>query len=250
MERRIEVSVVSSLAELRAIEHERIAEERAAVARVIEERVAAARAAEQRERDELAARERAERADQIRIAETHAAAERAAPERVLAVEGTERARQDAELARARLDGELDLRREAAARRRPFVVVSAIALACAIALGVFAANRASDASAAERDASAARDIADRADKDRVTALAGLDRARGDLAAFDARIAAAEQRLPDKMSAAEMERRQRELDADRRAGAEAQRRADEAAARRRQIERNKPINDTCMGVICRK
>src|SRR5258708_7454692 len=112
MERRIEVSVVSSLAELRAIEHERIAEERAAVAR-----------------------ERAERADQIRIAETHAAAERAAHERVLAVEATERARQDAELARARLDGELDLRREAAARRRPFVVVSAIALACAIALGV-------------------------------------------------------------------------------------------------------------------
>ncbi|HEY0482171.1 MAG TPA: hypothetical protein VGD37_31845 [Kofleriaceae bacterium] len=162
---RTEESLVRSLAELRALELERQAEERAAIEAAAAARHRDREAAEQAVRDADAARVAAELAAQVAAQTARATAEREARLQIEAIEATERARRLVALEEHRNAEELAIRREAALRQRPgwLLALAAGAMAAAAVLAWLALDR-------HREASAAAEARDRA-------LAGLAQVQG-------------------------------------------------------------------------
>lgn len=180
---------MTSLAELRAIEEERVAAERAAVIEVAAARERARRAAEAQVRAAHDAEVAAARAAVIAREREREAAERAARVTIEAAEAAERARLEAALAQARLVGELALRRDTMARQRPtwMVAVTAAALVAAAGLGWYAVDRqraSAVAIAARQDAERARATAR---EEAAQAGRELDGMTTQLASLDGRIA---------------------------------------------------------------
>jgi hypothetical protein len=135
-------SVLASLSELREIEEQRVADERAAV-EAAELAVTAAREAEARRKEEaIAATARAEHDAKLAIEHARLAAEREARLKIEATEAAERTRQQAVLAETRFAQEMELRRAEVARKRPtwMVAVTAVAMLAAFALIYVAIDR--------------------------------------------------------------------------------------------------------------
>lgn len=158
---------MSSLAELRAIEEERVAAERAALAAADETRRRDIDLAVQRQRDLEARQIQAERDAVLAIEHARVAAEREVRMRAELAEASERARHQAGLDEQRLTQEMELRRAEVARKRPtwMVAVTALALVAGVGSSAFAIDRQrtmNDALAAkhssERDRLAAREDA--------------------------------------------------------------------------------------------
>ncbi|HEY5936894.1 MAG TPA: hypothetical protein VIU61_19730 [Kofleriaceae bacterium] len=131
---RFEGSLLSSLSELKAIEEQRIAEERAARDHEAAARVAAIEAAEQQRIAAEAARVEAERTAQLALERARYEAEREARIRVETAEAAERARYQAQLQAQRQAEELAIAREKVARQRPTWMLAVTALAV-VAAGV-------------------------------------------------------------------------------------------------------------------
>lgn len=198
-----ESSILTSLSELRAIEHQRIADERAAQIAAEVARKAELAAAERLARERVEAAVRAEH--EAAIAREHArqAAEREERLRIDAAAAAELARGQVALAEFRTAQELALRREEVARKRPTWMVAVTALAVAgagvllwFALGhMRASHQALDqARAAERERVAARQAA-------IAASANLDRLQGELDQFERQLAQSTQALLDAQTAAD-------------------------------------------------
>ncbi len=188
MQARFEGSLMTSLAELRAIEEERIAQERAAVLAEVVARQQALEDAERRARAEGEAKIAAVRNEEIRIAREREQAERAARLHVESVEATERARLAAALEQERMVQELDLRRQETARKRPtwMVAVTIGAVIAAGALTWFGVDRyqQSQQAIAEKDKADAE--AKRAKEDAEVSRVKLAALQGELAELDAKI----------------------------------------------------------------
>lgn len=172
---------MTSLAELRAIEEERIAAERAAITAELEGQRRAALEAEQRARDAAEAKIAAERAEQLQIAREREHAERAARMHVEAAEATERARLVAALEQERSAHELDLRRQEVARKRPtwMVAVTIGAVLAAAALTWFGYDHYRQAQVANEQEALAKREAAAAKVVRDEALAEMDRMDAEL-----------------------------------------------------------------------
>jgi len=156
---RIESSIMSSLSELKAIHHERIADEQASFERARIAEFEARRAAEEAVRAAAEAKLREERDAQIRIEEARVAAEREARMKVEAAEAAERARYAAELEQQRQFQEAELRRAEIAKKRPrwMIAVTGVAVAAGLALGYMAIQSAHEAElAAEQQKAAEHD----------------------------------------------------------------------------------------------
>jgi hypothetical protein len=146
---RIETSIMSSLSELKAIHHQRIADEQATFERGRIAELEGRRAADQAVRDAAEAKLREERDAQIRIEEARVAAEREARMKLEAADAAERTRYAAELEQQRQLQEAELRRAEIAKQRPkwMIVVTGIAIAAGLALGYMAIQSAREADAA-------------------------------------------------------------------------------------------------------
>lgn len=232
---------MTSLAELRAIEEERIAAERAAVIAEVEARKRAiARAAEQAAA-EAEARIAAAREEELRVARERERAEREARMHVEAVEAAERARLAAALEQERTAQELDLRRQEVAKKRPtwMIAVTLGAVLAAGALTWFGIDRYEQSQQAlaqkdeaDRQAKAAREEAEAA---RVR-LAALE---GDLQVLDSKVGAAIDQVVAAGNAAARLEAKANLEKLRREEAELKRKRDAEAARLAKIKRGEKI-----------
>lgn len=241
MQARFEGSLMTSLAELRAIEEERIASERAAVHAEVESRKRAIADAEHRARAEAEAQLAAARAEEIRIAREREQAEREARMHVEAVEATERARLAAALEQERTVQELDLRRQEVAKKRPtwMIAVTIGAVLAAGALTWFGIDRYEQSQAAlaekdkaDREAKAAREDAE-ASRVRLASL------EGDLAVLDQKVSAAMDQVIAATDAATRLEAKRNLDKLRAEEAELKRKRDAEAARIAKKKRGEKI-----------
>jgi len=225
---------MTSLHELRAIEQQRIADERAARTKAAEAEETARRSAEQARLDEIAARERAERDAQLRIEQARADAEREARLRVESAEATERARLTAALEQERLAQEMELRRADIAKRRPtwMVVVTAFAIVGGIAFGALAIDRMHEADTAQAGKAAADAEMAAAKKEAAAAVAKLDAMQKDLDVLDQKVREAQQAVAAATTEAERKHAQQLLiDANQKAAAAHQRFLDEQRERDR-------------------
>jgi len=240
-------SLMSSLAELREIEQERIRAERAALAAAEETRQRDAVLAEQRLRDQEARRVQAERDAVLALEQARTDAEREVRLRAESAEAAERARHQAMLDERRLTQELELRRAEVARKRPtwMVAITAFALVASVASSAFAIDRQramDDAVAAkrgsERDRQLARDDAREARQQ-------LEAVQASLRTLDARVMAAlgdVKNAQDAKDLAAADARLRRLAAD---NAAEQRRIDDLRRKKAHDDRVAPIkiDDEC-------
>jgi hypothetical protein len=239
---RKEESLLASLSELRAIEHQRLADERAAALADMQARRDRQEAAARTAREAEGARLAAERAARLAAEQAHAAAEQQARLQIEAVEVAERARHQAALDERRLHEELALRREVALRQRPrwMVAVTAIAVIAAVGLGGFAVERQRASTVARAARERAREDQARAERAVLEAQAALDQLIHDLADLDRKVGAAMQRVIIAQS-----------DADRRAAQDGlrqlQRRQAELAAQQHQREEDRKHRERTMGVV---
>lgn len=171
-------SVMTSLAELRMLQEQRVANERSARSAL----EAATRAANERAARELACAEAQQVADDrarvLAIEQARATVERQARMRAIAVEAAERARHAALLDEQRLAQEMELRRVEALRTRPtwMVAVTATAILAAAALTVFAVHSIHserEAKAVSARAMQEKDKAKQESAEHYRALAALD-----------------------------------------------------------------------------
>lgn len=238
---RQEGSLLASLSELRAIEHQRLADERAAALADMQARRDRQEAAARTAREAEAAKLAAERTARLAAEQAHAAAELEARLQLEAVEVAERARHMAALDERRFHEELALRREVALRQRPrwMVAVTVIAVLAAIGLGGFAVERA-------RASAVARAARERANADQLQAertlletQASLDKLTQDLADLDHKVDQAIERV-----------RIAQSDADRRAAQDGLRklqiRQAELAAQQHQQEEARKHRERTVGV----
>lgn len=221
---------MTSLAELRAIEEERIAAERAAITAEVEGRKRALVEAEQRAKDAAEAKLAAERAEEIRIAREREQAERDARMHVEAVEAAERARFAAALEQERTAQEMDLRRQEVAKKRPtwMVAVTIGAVLAAGALTWFGIGRIREAQAANEQERIALQQAADARKERDDAIEEMNRMDAQLAELSKRVDKAMDRVIAANSAAAAKAAKEEVDRVRREEAE-------LAARRAEIKK---------------
>src|SRR3954468_12861947 len=135
---RFEGSLMTSLAELRAIEEERIAAERAALVGDADARRRAIEDTERQAREAAEAKIAAAHAEQVRIAREREDAERQARMHVEAAAAAEHARHAAALEQEWMAQELDLRRQEVARKRPtwMIAVTVVAVLAAGGLSWF------------------------------------------------------------------------------------------------------------------
>ncbi len=251
---RIESSIITSLSELRAIEQQRVAEERATVERERAAAIAAAKAAELARIEAAEARLQAEREERIRIEIARAEAERDARVRVEAAEATERARLAAQLEERRMAEELELRRAEVAKKRPtwMLVVTGVAFAAAIALTGFAIDRSLTMERAKEQERAAQVEKAKA-KEQLRELGEQMRAlQIEIDAFDGRLAGLQQKLVAAQTAADRKRVADEIAAESAAKREVQRKLDAAAAAKAHADRVKVrdyrhCQDTPLGCI---
>jgi hypothetical protein len=209
--RRIEASVMTSLTELRAIEQERIADERRVIEVARAAEVAARELAERQRVEAKDARERAERDEQLRIEQARIAAEREAWLRIEQVEAAERARHAAALEQHRIEQELELRRAEVAKKRPtwMLAVTAIAVAAGFALAWFAVTSAEDSKISSGKQAQAEKVAALAKQESAQARMALEQVERDAKDIDAKLSAAQHRLDVAVTRAEQERAQQEL-----------------------------------------
>lgn len=248
-------SVVASLAELRAIEMQRITDERMARERAEQERRQAAEVAEHQRARDAEARVRAEHEAALALEHARLAAEREARLRVESVEAAERARQLVIVEQARVAQELEIKRAVAAKTRPTWMIAVTALATVVA-GVFVwfaiQSRAATEQAYEdaQDAAALAEQAKREMEEARTAIAALDAKSRSL---DAQIGAALERHAKEKDEAKKEQKRRELIALREAQAAA---AAEAARLRREklrkerLEGHKMSDECANQAVCRE
>jgi colicin import membrane protein len=238
---RIDSSIISSLSELREIEQQRIADERAKVeaerAAEVEAREAAARAVVEAEE----ARKRAEREEIIRIEKAHVEAERAMRLRVQAEEAAERARHEAALEQDRLRQEIELRRAEIAKKRPrwMVVVTGVAVVAAIALVFVVVDRVNAAREAEQKAQAANAEYERAKAEVTKAKHDLEQIEGQLAEIDKQVTAAQNALLAATTEAERKHAKEEWDEAHRLELAAKQRQKEAHAAWCAKMRSRPV-----------
>jgi hypothetical protein len=251
---RPEGSLLASLNELRAIEHQRLAEERAAVEAVLDakrrDREAAARSA----REAAVARIAAERDVQLATEVARAEAERQARLHIEAAEAAERARHLVALEERRLDEEMALRREVAKRQRPrwMIALTAFAVAAAIGLGWFATLRQRESAAAEQARVRAQAAEILAENEAREAQAAVDKLAQDLAALDAKVAATMERLRKAQTAAELQAAADALSDERRQQAEIREQQRRREEDRKKQERQAPVvikPDCLTSAICR-
>ncbi len=240
--------MLASLAELKAIEHQRIAEERAAVeaaqdsrAAAIEREIADREARRQAEVD-------AERAARIRIEEAKAEAEKQARLAAAAAEAATHERHRIALEQERQAAELQLRRELIARKRPtwMIAISAIFGVAAVGLLWLAVQ-------SDRESTAAAERARAAVREAELAHVGLVTARQQLAVFarqleqlDAEIAALTAKLGTARTAIEVAGVQRDLDAAAKHRLAVQRAIDDAKRKRDHDANTTPLDvGNCAG-----
>ncbi len=204
-------SVVASLAELRMIEEQRIADERTAIRTREQQRLEAIAAAAQAAQEAEAAQVRAQHEARLALETARIQAEREARMRVEAAAAAEHARQFAMLTAEREAREHELRRAEVAQKRPtwMVVVTGAAVVLAGVLVWFALDKASASAESER----ARSLAE---QDRLAAIDAQKAAelemegfRQELALLDVRVAEAKQMLATAQTAADRKAAQAEL-----------------------------------------
>ena len=185
---------MSSLAELREIEEERIKAERAALAAAEETRRRDVELAAQRLRDQEARRVQAERDASLALEQARIDVEREVRLRAESAEAAERARHQAVLDEHRLTAEIELRRAEVARKRPtwMVAVTAFALIASVGSSAFAIDR----QRAMDDAVAARGLSER---DRQHARDDAREARQELEAVQASLRNLEARVTAALAA---------------------------------------------------
>lgn len=251
---RIESSIMSSLSELKAIHHERIADEQASFERARMAEIEARRAAEEAVRAAADAKLREEREAQVRIEEARVAAEREARLKLEVAEAGQRARYAAELEQQRQLQEAELRRAEIAKQRPkwMIAVTGVAIAAGIALGAFAIQSAREAEAAQakqviadHEKQAAREQAAQARSD----LEGLEKS---MDASDAKLAALTKSLEIAQSDADRLRIKHEIDEQNKIAADNRRRIDEINAKKWKHDRDHPLDqsscvDTPLGCL---
>lgn len=244
-----------SLRELRAIEHQRLADEHAAVEAALEakrrDRESAARVA----REVAEARIAAERSAQLASEAARGEAEREARLRIEAMEAAERARHLIALEARRLDEELALRREVARRQRPrwMIALTGLAVAAAVGLGWFAAMRQRESAAAERARAAAEAAQVEARKDARDAEIEMEQLARELAALDARVAATIKRVIEAQTRAELQAASDALLEERRQQAAIRERQRRREEERRKQEREAPVTispDCLNNAVCRE
>jgi len=181
-------SLMSSLAELRVIEEERVAAERAALAAADDTRRRDIELAEQRRLDVEARRIQADRDAVLALEHARVQAEREIRLQAEVAEAAERARHQATLDEQRLAQEMELRRAEVARKRPtwMLAVTAFALLAGIGSSAFAVER----QHAMNDALAAKGISER---DRRAAREDAREARQELEAVQASLKSLEVRV---------------------------------------------------------
>jgi len=240
--------MLASLAELKSIEHQRIADERAAIEAARASRVAAI----EREVAEREAKRQAdvdaERAARIRIEEAKAEAEKQARLAASAAEAAAIERQRIALEQERQAAELQLRRELIARKRPtwMIVTSAIFGVAAVGLLWLAVQSGRESSAAAERARVAAHDADVAHARLVTAQQQLGVFAHQLDELDRRIAALTAKLGTAKTAIEVEAVRRDLDAAAKHRADVQRALDEAKRKREHDANTAPIDvGNCTG-----
>lgn len=224
---RIESSIITSLSELRAIEQQRIADERAAIERERAAEIEARRTAEQAKLDAEERRVREEREAIMRVEQARLEAEREARMRVEAAEAAERARLTAALEQQRLAEEVELRRAEIAKKRPtwMLVVTGMALVATIGLGWYAVERAAERDRADQARIEAENEKRLAQQEAKEAREELDRLAKQMEEQDARIAQAQKVLLGAQNKADREAAAAIIAAASRERAEIQRRKDE-------------------------
>lgn len=223
---------MTSLHELRAIEQQRIADERAARERVREAEESAVRAAEAARLAQIAAREQAERDERLRIEQARAAAERDARLRVEAHEASERARFAAQLEQDRMAQEMELRRADIAKRRPkwMIAVTALALAGGIGFAALAVDRMHEADAAQHAKAQADAEMAAAKQEMKEAVAKVEAMQKTLDDLDSKVREAQHAVAGATNAFELKHAQQLL-------ADANRKAAEARAYQQDLERKR-------------
>lgn len=235
---------MTSLAELRAIEEERIAQERAAVMAEVVARKQALDDAERRARTEDEAKIAAVRNEELRIAREREQAERAARMQVESVEASERARLAAALEQERMVQELDLRRQEVAKKRPtwMVAVTIGAVIAAGALTWFGVDRyeQSQQAIAEKDkADAETKLAKAETEEAQTRLAAME---GDLRDIDTKVGKAIDQVIAADGAEQREAARKNLERLRQEEADLKRRHDDEEERLRKKKRGEGFHIT--------
>lgn len=238
---------MTSLAELRAIEQERVAAERAAVVAEADARRRAIEEAEAKAKAEAEAKVAAERAEAIRIAKEREDAERAARMHVEAAEAAERARLQAALEQERMVQEIELRRAEVAKKRPtwMVAVTIGAVLAAGALTWFGFERYRESQQAQVAEAEAKRAKAAAEKDAEESRAAMEQMERDLAALDKKVAAGINQVVAATTAAERQAAKENLERLRREQAELQARRD-AAKRAEDLRKRREIiiiSDEC-------
>lgn len=252
---RAEGSLVASLAELKRIEQQRIADEQAAIQRAVDERRAAADEAERTEREAAEAKARAEHHAKVALEEARAAAEREARMRVEAAEMAERVRAQAQLEQQRMEEELRLKREVAARQRPtwMVVVTAIAMVVAAVLAWAALGwkrQADIAMIASTNAITDKNAAQEQAKRSAKVLAEIER---ELADYAARVDEAVRQVGIAENAVKLREAQLKLAALQQEQVRLRQRQREEREKLEKIERGKPVtvDPACLNnSLCKK
>ena len=251
---RVETSIITSLSELRAIEQQRIVDEKAAVEREQRAAVEAKRAAEQTKLDEEEARKRAEREEIIKIQLAQAEAEKQVRLRVQAEEAAERARLQAHLDEIRMREELELRRVEVAKKRPtwMIVVTALAFAAACGLTWFAVQRAREKALADEKSAAAQLTAKQAADEQAKMAKQLDELKLAIDEQDELLAKAQQSLIAAQTKADIAKAKADIDAANKAKAIAKQKAWEIEQARIKKERGQIIDvtgctDTAVGCL---
>lgn len=244
---------MTSLHELRAIEEQRIADERAAAAKAKQADDTARRVAEQARLDGIAAREREQRDAQLRIEQARADAEREARMRVEAAEAAERTRLAAALEQQRFAQEIELRRADIAKRRPkwMLVVTAFAVAGGIAFGALAVDRMHEADTAQAGKAAADAEKASAKQEAAAAVGRVDAMQKDLDDLDQKVREAQHAVAVARNKIDLEQAQRALAETNRKVAEAHARQVDIQKAKDKVNRDKPVDVTrCAGqVLCK-
>ncbi len=200
---RFEGSLMTSLAELKSIEQQRIADERASVIRADEMRRHAAAEAE-RTAVEAAEREvREEREAILAIEQAKVAAERELRLRVEQAEQAERARQQIALDQERYQHEMELRKAEVAKKRPrwMMAVTGLALTLAAVLVVMTVNALAHSDDAEVAKTKSDAVAENARKEADKMRDELDRLEANLHDLDGKVDVAIKRVAAAQTAAE-------------------------------------------------
>lgn len=245
---RIESSIITSLSELRAIEQQRIADERAAIERTRAAEIEARRLAEQARSEAEQAKLHAEREERMRIEIARAEAEREARLRVEATEAAERARWAAQLEEQRLAQEMELRRAEVAKKRPrwMIAVTAIAALCAVGLTWFAIDRSQQMAVSDEARERATAEKEKAKADLREAQARLASIEREIDAFDAELRRLTKVVADAQNEADRKRAVLALKAADDAKKAAQKRLADEEARRWKKKRGEIIDvSECTG-----